>query len=81
MGSFGDSVGSLLDTYTKCLLLLRELTRGSKATDEQTQLGGSIRSSRTNVRNYYSSKVSESGSSFEAGDGKWHWPPSLQDRF
>ncbi|KAL2211921.1 hypothetical protein CC79DRAFT_1364208 [Sarocladium strictum] len=68
MGSFGDSVGSLLDTYTKCLLLLRELTRGSKATDEQTQLGGSIRSSRTNVRNYYSSKVSESGSSFEAGD-------------
>jgi hypothetical protein len=70
MGSFGDGVVSLLDTYTRCLVLLKELTRGSKASEEQAKLGGSIRSSRSRVRKYYSSKVSESGSSFEKGDGE-----------
>lgn len=47
---------------------MKELTRGSKTSQDQAKLGGSIRSSRSMVRSVYSSKVSESGSSFERGD-------------
>ncbi|KAH8174280.1 hypothetical protein LIA77_05699 [Sarocladium implicatum] len=70
MGSFGDGIISLLDTYTRCLALLRGLSGGSKATRDQARLGTSIRTSRSNVRKFYSARVSERGSSFETATAR-----------
>lgn len=70
MGSFGETVASLLDTYTKCLSLLKGLRQDGRPSDSQSRLGTSIRSDRSKVRRVYSSKVSVKGRSFEKGDGK-----------
>ncbi|KEY65768.1 hypothetical protein S7711_08707 [Stachybotrys chartarum IBT 7711] len=68
MGSFGETVGVLLNTYTECLRLLKKLGPGTKASAAQSKLGGSIRSNRAEVRRVYSSGLSSRGSYFEDGD-------------
>lgn len=71
--NFGDTVASLLDTYTRCLALLKGLGRGRepKAEDDAaSRLSKSIRSDRTHVRRAYSSGLKRRGASFEKGDGK-----------
>lgn len=69
MGSFGETVASLLDTYTKCLSLLKGLRQHGRPSDSQSRLGSSIRSDRAKVRRVYSSRRSLKGASFEKGDG------------
>ncbi|KPM43550.1 hypothetical protein AK830_g3022 [Neonectria ditissima] len=72
MGTFGATVASLLDTYTKCLSLLK----GFRGDDEdhgtpselQSSLGTSLRSDRARVRRAYSSQLSHNGAQFEKGD-------------
>lgn len=78
MGNFGAAVHSLLDTYTKCLSLLR----GFRASDadhgaasvSQSKLSKSLRSDRSSIRRAYSSRASQNGSLFEKGDGESRLP-------
>ncbi|KAF4968566.1 hypothetical protein FZEAL_10374 [Fusarium zealandicum] len=70
MGNFGAAVASLLDSYTKCLSLLR----GFRSQDEQTSsesrstLSKSLQSDRARVRRVYSSCLSQNGARLEKGD-------------
>ena len=75
MGEFGDAIAALLQTYSKCLSLLKRLQ--SYATESKVQLpwGASrlrkqLQSDRRDVRTEYSSGISHRGSAFETGDGK-----------
>lgn len=71
MGSFGDAVTSLVDTYTQCLAFLKDLGRGKQAGGEQgSELRRALRKARSKIRRVYSSKLSRQGSSFERGDGE-----------
>jgi len=79
MGGFGESVSALLDTYTRCLGLLKAFkghdgsndTAASAAIKENARLRGSIRSDRSQIRKAYSSKLSKSGNRLERGDGEY----------
>lgn len=68
MGRFGNTVDSLLETYSKCLSLLKGL-RGAENNSQPRQLRKCIRSDRSKVLRAYSSRLSLSGSHFEKGDG------------
>lgn len=74
MGTFGATVTSLLDTYTKCLSLLKGFRGGDgghgTASELQSSLGSSLRSDRARVRRAYSSQLSQNGVRFEKGDGE-----------
>ncbi|KAG8354714.1 hypothetical protein FVEN_g7582 [Fusarium venenatum] len=70
MGNFGTAVTSLLDTYTKCLSLLKG-TRShddGALSDTHSTLSASLRSDRRRVRRVYASRLSKDGSRFEKGD-------------
>ncbi|KAK1594061.1 uncharacterized protein LY79DRAFT_513272 [Colletotrichum navitas] len=67
MAGFGETVESLLETYSKCLSLLKGL-KGTNSSKRPRQLRKSIRSDRSKVRSVYSSRLSMSGSDFEKGD-------------
>lgn len=79
MGSFGGTVASLLDTYTKCLSLLKGLRQEGKPSGSQTRLGSSIRSDRAKVRRVYSSRLSLKGAPFEKGDGEFFGAPCWRE--
>ncbi|KAH7141176.1 hypothetical protein B0J13DRAFT_52528 [Dactylonectria estremocensis] len=72
MGSFGATVASLLETYTKCLSLLKGFTTSGdldgSSSDIQSSLGSSLRSDRARVRRAYSSRLSQNGRRLEKGD-------------
>ncbi|KAK8110966.1 uncharacterized protein PG998_007423 [Apiospora kogelbergensis] len=76
MGGFGESVSALLDTYTRCLGLLKAFkghggsddTASSAASKENARLRGFIRSDRSQIRKAYSSKLSKGGNRLEKGD-------------
>ncbi|KAK7419987.1 hypothetical protein QQX98_002993 [Neonectria punicea] len=77
MGTFGATVASLLDTYTKCLSLLKGFrsddgshTGRGTPSELQSSLGSSLRSDRARVRRAYSSQLSQNGVRFEKGDGE-----------
>jgi hypothetical protein len=71
MGSFGDAVASLVDTYTQCLAFLKDLGRGKQAGEQGSELRRALRKARSKIRRVYSSKLSRQGSSFERGDGEY----------
>ncbi|KAK7935088.1 hypothetical protein PG985_000583 [Apiospora marii] len=78
MGDFGASVSALVDTYTRCLGLLKAFKGHNGSGDTSSndpslkkanaQLRGSIRSDRAQIRKAYSSKLSKSGTRLERGD-------------
>lgn len=79
MGGFGANVSALVETYTKCLELLKAFKghRGSDGdsvnthvSEAHSHLRSSIRSDRAQVRRAYSSKLSETGSRLERGDSR-----------
>lgn len=71
MGSFGDTVTSLVDTYTRCLAALEGFGRGKQPDESSSRLRRALRKARGKVRRVYSSKLSHGGSSFEKGDGEY----------
>ncbi|KAK7967359.1 uncharacterized protein PG986_001636 [Apiospora aurea] len=78
MGGFGESVSALLDTYTRCLGLLKAFKGHDGPSDTSpydpavskanARLRSSIRSDRSQIRKVYSSKLSRSGNELERGD-------------
>ncbi|KAI6776129.1 hypothetical protein HG530_000074 [Fusarium avenaceum] len=70
MGSFGTAVASLVDTYTKCLSLLKGARNSEAGVSSETRstLSTSLRSDRARVRRAYASRLSQDGSRFEKGD-------------
>jgi hypothetical protein len=70
MGNFGNAVTSLLDTYTRCLSLLKGARKhdAGPLSDTQSTLSSSLRSDRSRVRKAYASRLSKDGSRFEKGD-------------
>lgn len=71
-GSFGQTVASLLDTYTKCLALLKGVRKSASSISEpQVNLGRSLRSDRARIRHAYSSRLSQDGSRLDKGDGEF----------
>ena len=76
MGNFGNAVTSLLDTYTKCLSLLKGSRKydAGPLSDTQSTLSASLRSDRSRVRKAYVSRLSKDGSRFEKGDGESLFP-------
>ncbi|KAF4451925.1 hypothetical protein F53441_5244 [Fusarium austroafricanum] len=72
MGNFGTAVTSLLDTYTKCLSLLKGVHNNDDGagtlSEIRSTLSSSLRSDRTRVRRAYVSRLSQDGSRFEQGD-------------
>ncbi|KAI1066674.1 hypothetical protein LB507_011183, partial [Fusarium sp. FIESC RH6] len=64
---------SLLDTYTKCLSLLKGSRKydAGPLSDTQSTLSASLRSDRSRVRKAYVSRLSKDGSRFEKGDVAW----------
>jgi hypothetical protein len=72
MGSFGTAVASLLDTYTKCLSLLKGARNSEAGVPSETRstLSTSLRSDRARVRRAYASRLSQNGSRFEKGDSE-----------
>ncbi|KPA43885.1 hypothetical protein FLAG1_03143 [Fusarium langsethiae] len=70
MGNFGAAVTSLLDTYTKCLSLLKGTRNQDDGAlhDTHSALSASLRSDRARVRRVYASRLSKDGSRFEKGD-------------
>ncbi|KAK8065695.1 hypothetical protein PG997_012442 [Apiospora hydei] len=78
MGGFGESVSALLDTYTRCLGLLKAFKGHDGSGDTSpydpavskanARLRSSIRSDRSQIRNAYSSKLSRSGNKLKRGD-------------
>ncbi|KIL90583.1 hypothetical protein FAVG1_06316 [Fusarium avenaceum] len=70
MGSFGTAVASLVDTYTKCLSLLKGARNREAGVSSETRstLSTSLRSDRARVRRAYASRLSQDGSRFEKGD-------------
>lgn len=81
---FGDSVKSLLETYSNCVSLLKSLrppkSKGgddsTKKDDQQVVLLKSLKKDRALVERAYSSRLSETGGKLRKGDGKTN-PPSL----
>jgi hypothetical protein len=71
-------VASLLETYTKCLVLLKGLNQSGSgpgaadgAATHHKSLRKSIRSDRSKVRRAYESRISQDGSSrIGKGDGE-----------
>lgn len=90
MGNLGDAVSALLDTYTKCLSLLKRLDRPSQQLPDNNDdrsvsistvkdappsgLAAALRKARTKVSRSYSSGVARRGSAFEKGDGECFCP-------
>lgn len=79
MASFGETVSSLVDAYTKCLAFLRvsrktehpdKLRKASAGSDQASTLQSALRKSRSKVRRTYTSKRSDGGAAFEKGDGE-----------
>ncbi|KAK6064379.1 signal recognition particle subunit SRP72 [Seiridium cupressi] len=77
MASFGDSISALVETYTKCLRLLKAFKSGSSDTQsidpssaEVQSLRSSIRSDRAQVRKAYSLRLSKVGKRLEKGDSR-----------
>jgi hypothetical protein len=80
MGGFGENVSALVDTYSKCLGLLKAFKGHRRSSDTRSvdtalsdahsRLQSSIRSDRTQVRRAYTSKLSKNGTRLEKGDGK-----------
>lgn len=73
MGNLGDAVSSLLDTYTKCLSLLKRLNRDEaplKPDDSRSsaELTSALRKARARVSRNYSSGLEHRGESFQKGD-------------
>lgn len=68
--SFGQAVDSLLDTYSKCLALLKGTRQERRSSEPQARLGSSLRSDRARIRRVYSSRLSENGVRFDKGDGE-----------
>ncbi|TPX15133.1 uncharacterized protein E0L32_004691 [Thyridium curvatum] len=73
----GDSVAALLDTYSRCLELLKSSVTKSgggvgsgDGRSDHSRLRRSIRSDRGQIHKTYSSRLSEAGSRFEKGDGR-----------
>ncbi|KAL2875534.1 hypothetical protein SGCOL_009303 [Colletotrichum sp. CLE4] len=67
MAGFGDTIDSLLETYSKCLSLLKGL-KGARNSRQPRQLRRSLRSDRSKVQSVYSSKLSVAGTHLEKGD-------------
>lgn len=74
--SFGTAVASLLDTYTKCLSLLKGARNSEAGVSSETRstLSTSLRSDRARVRRAYASRLSQDGSRFEKGDSELRSP-------
>lgn len=75
MGGFGNTVGSLIETYSKCLSLLKGLTNTGDAEFVSGGLDGSpdslrksIRSDRSRLRRAYESQLSLNDG-LKTGDG------------
>ncbi|KAH6994831.1 hypothetical protein EDB80DRAFT_688851 [Ilyonectria destructans] len=72
MGTFGATIVSLLETYSKCLSLLKGFSGGGDRdgtpAELQSSLGSSLRSDRARVRRAYSSRLSQNGRRLEKGD-------------
>ncbi|KAK2017913.1 hypothetical protein LZ32DRAFT_423329 [Colletotrichum eremochloae] len=67
MAGFGETVELLLETYSKCLSLLKGL-KGTNSSKRPRQLRKSIRSDRSKVRSAYSSRLSMAGNDLQKGD-------------
>ncbi|KAL1900290.1 hypothetical protein Sste5346_002601 [Sporothrix stenoceras] len=79
-----DSVDALLDTYAKCLSLLRVFSSSSKESsayangqyapssdwERQSELGRSLQSDRAKIQKVYSTRLSETGGRLQKGDGQ-----------
>lgn len=84
---FGDSVKSLLETYSNCVSLLKSLrppkSKGgddsTKKDDQQVVLLKSLKKDRALVERAYSSRLSETGGKLRKGDGRTN-PPLLSSR-
>lgn len=74
MGNFGERVSALLDTYTRCLALLKGFNKSSgkrsSGASDAAELSSSIREAKSKVARSYTSKADRKGESFERGDGK-----------
>ena len=78
MGEFGAGVSALLETYGKCLSLLKGFKGHSRApsdnasaaaaSDARSQLRSSIRSDRSRVRAAYAARLYREGSRLSRGD-------------
>lgn len=69
---FGDRVKELLEAYSKCLKHLRAQRLKQKAPDagqSVSDLYRSLESDRAQVRERYSTRLSETGSRLAKGDG------------
>lgn len=73
--SFGETVCVLLETYSRCLSLLKGFRRTGKQTESQSRLGSSIRSDKAKIRRVYSARLSLRGGTFEKGDSQYSMPP------
>ena len=86
---FGDSVKSLLETYSNCVSLLKSLRPpkpkgkgrddSAKKDDQQVVLLKSLKKDRALVERAYSSRLSETGGKLRKGDGRTD-RPSLPSR-
>lgn len=76
MGSFGERILSLVDTYSRCLAFLKlsrrasQLGEANSGSDSSSVLEVALRKSKTRVWKTYSSRLSRGGRSFEKGDGE-----------
>jgi hypothetical protein len=80
MGTFSGAVASLLDTYSKCLSLLKTFRGSGSGGDadanppfanlQPSLLGTSLRSDQASIRRAYSSRLSQNGARLEKGDGE-----------
>lgn len=73
---FGESVTALLETYSNCLSLLKAFKRRAgdaddRRSDQQSLLRKSLKADRNRVSRAYSSRLSESGSRLQKGDGRF----------
>lgn len=73
MGAFGDSIERLIDTYSRCLSLLKDFS----ATGHDNSIGGSseklhksIRADRSKIRKAYNTQLSLNDG-LKKGDGEW----------
>ncbi|KAH8652545.1 hypothetical protein BX600DRAFT_441410 [Xylariales sp. PMI_506] len=79
MAGFGEGITALLETYTKCLRLLKTF-RGSRISsphstdapslESYSRLQDSLRLDRAQVQHAYSSRLSKSGRRLEKGDSR-----------
>lgn len=76
MGHFGETVAILLDTYGKCMSLVRKLGRHERSRSQEgiqsaRQLRRQLRSDRSQVDSVYSAQLSHCGTAFSVGDSKY----------